>query len=42
MQWQDNSRYAMILSSARRKEKEERMPGKSVMFGLEMGRFNAD
>ncbi len=30
------------LSFCRQAKKQERMPGKSVMFGLEMGRFNAD
>jgi hypothetical protein len=42
MQRQDNSRYAIVLSPERREKKEERMPGKSVKFGLEMERFNAD
>jgi hypothetical protein len=30
----------LLLSG--KKQKEERMPGKSVTFGLEMGRFTSD
>jgi hypothetical protein len=30
-------RYRFVASEA--EKREERMPGKSVMFGLEMGRF---